>query len=77
MTAWDTLGSKGRGFIDQITSSEDFEYFFPGEEYTKPLRVYVGLNSAETLDERAELLLSEMIRVGAFSRSTLVLVTPT
>jgi len=77
LIAWDTLGSKGRNFIDEITSPEDFEYFFPGEEYGEPLRVYAGLNSAETLDERAELLLSEMIRVGAFSRSTLVLVTPT
>ena len=35
----------------------------------RPIRIYVGLNSAETLDERAKLALDEMIRVGAFDRS--------
>lgn len=77
LIAWNTLGSKGRDFVDGLTSSEDFEYFFPDEEYSEPLRVYAWLNSAESPEYRAELLLKEMLRVGAFSRSTLVLVTPT
>ena len=43
----------------------------------RPLRVYVGLNSAEEVEERAALVLAEMIRVGAFERSVLVVVVPT
>ena len=43
----------------------------------EPLRVYVGLNSAETADQRAALALAELIRVGAFGRSVLVIATPT
>ena len=43
----------------------------------EPLRVYVGLNSAETADQRAALALAELIRVGAFDRSVLVIATPT
>jgi len=42
-----------------------------------PLRVYIGLNSAETVDERAELALAELKRVGAFDRAALVIATPT
>ena len=43
----------------------------------EPLRVYVGLNSAETAEQRAELALAELIRVGAFGRAVLVIATPT
>ena len=43
----------------------------------KPIRIYAGLNSAESIDERARLVLAEMKRVGAFERSLLVVVTPT
>ena len=43
----------------------------------RPLRVYVGLNSAETVEDRAALALDEMIRVGAFDRSVLVVTVPT
>jgi uncharacterized membrane protein len=43
----------------------------------EPLRVYVGLNSAETLEQRAELALAELKRVRAFDRAVLVIATPT
>ena len=41
-----------------------------------PLRVYVGMRSAPTVEERANLALAEMMRVGAFERSILVLIMP-
>ena len=43
----------------------------------EPLRVYVGLNSAETVEQRAELALAELKRVGAFDRAVMVIATPT
>jgi uncharacterized membrane protein len=43
----------------------------------EPLRVYVGLNSAETAEQRAELALAELKRIGAFERAVLVIATPT
>jgi uncharacterized membrane protein len=42
-----------------------------------PLRVYVGLRSADDAEARARLALQEMLRVGAFERSVLVIATPT
>jgi uncharacterized membrane protein len=50
---------------------------FLGQEVTAPIRVYVGLNSAETPEGRARLALEELKRVNAFDRSVLILVTPT
>jgi uncharacterized membrane protein len=48
-----------------------------GAPALEPLRVYVGLNSADSVEARAQLALAEMIRIGAFERSTVVIVTPT
>ena len=50
---------------------------FWGKESIQPLRVYVGLGSKETTQERAKLALQELIRVGGFDRSVLVVATPT
>ena len=50
---------------------------FCGQPATRPLRVYVGLGSRETAEERAKLALDELIRVGGFERSVLVVATPT
>jgi uncharacterized membrane protein len=42
-----------------------------------PVAVYVGLDSAPTPTQRVELALEEMDRTGAWSRSLLMLVSPT
>ena len=75
---WETLWSRGREFVSGFNSREDIAEFFDSDEWIlDPLRVYVWLNSWDTLEERLDLLLEEMIRVWAFSRSYLILVTPT
>jgi uncharacterized membrane protein len=43
----------------------------------EPIRVYVGLRSAESLEGRTKLALDELSRVGGFDRSVLVVITPT
>ena len=77
LIAWNTLWSKWRDFVSWVTTREELEVFFENEDIREPLRVYAGLNSAEIIEERAQLLLDEMIRVDTFSRSYLILVTPT
>ena len=48
-----------------------------GRGALEPVRVYVGLRSADTLELRAKLALEELKRVGGFERSVLIVVTPT
>lgn len=73
---WESLGRMGRAMVaaspdqTQITT-------LTGGEALDPLRVYVGLNSAPDPEARARLALEEMLRIDAFSRSTLVIATPT
>jgi uncharacterized membrane protein len=73
---WRDLGRQGRNFISSGPTAAEISAFH-GEPAPMPIRVYVGLNAAETADERAHLALEELKRVGAFERSVLLLVTPT
>ncbi len=73
---WDELGRAGREFVASGPTAGQIGAFL-GREALEPIRVYAGLNSADTPQDRARLVLEELKRVGAFGRSALVVVTPT
>jgi uncharacterized membrane protein len=73
---WQEMGRFGRDFIATAPTREEIAEF-AGPRAMEPIRVYVGLRSAETARERAELALAELIRVGGFDRSYLILVSST
>ena len=73
---WDTLGRTGQNFVVNGPKQSDFIDFF-NEKVSDPVRVYVGLRSAKTVKDRAKLALDELIRVGGFERSILIIATPT
>ena len=74
--SWEDLGRQGRRFVDSGPNREAIENL-TGSEAIRPVRVYVGLGAAETPEERADLAVEEMKRVGAFDRSLLVVAIPT
>jgi len=73
---WDDMGRQGRRFISGGPTTEDI-LKFTEQPVMEPVRVYVGMNAAETFEERAELALRELIRLDAFGREVLVIITPT
>jgi uncharacterized membrane protein len=76
LVSWASLGAQGRERVVAVPSKSDISALTAGPAM-EPLRVYVGLNSAETADQRAALALAELKRVGAFDRAVLVIATPT
>ena len=76
LIGWTELGRTGRQFVSSGPSRDDIEAFL-GRPALQPIRVYAGLNSADDADSRAKLALDELIRVGAFDRSILVVAVPT
>jgi len=73
---WRELGRAGREFVASgPTAAEIAE--FNQTEALEPIRLYAGLQVADTPQERAQLLLQELIRTNAFDRSALVIITPT
>ena len=76
LIAWRDLGRQGRRFVGSGPGREDIAAV-TGLPAHEPVRVYVGLNSADTIEARTALALAELKRVGGFERSVLVIVTPT
>ena len=76
LVAWSGLGRQGRRFVSGGPDAATLSGFFD-TDLAAPIRVYVGLNSADSPEERARLALEELIRAGGFERSVLLLATPT
>ncbi|MBO9518529.1 MAG: alpha/beta-hydrolase family protein [Porphyrobacter sp.] len=76
LIAWEGLGRQGREYIASGPSTEDIAQLSGGPAQ-EPIRVYAGLNSADTVEERAKLALAELERVGGFDKSVLVVIAPT
>ena len=78
LVPWDTLGTYGRTFVASATSEEVLRSFAgDGADLAEPVRAYVGLRSADSLQERADLAVGELDRAGGFDRDVLVVVTTT
>lgn len=78
LVAWDTLGRMGRDFVATATSAQELARFHGSDaELTEPVRVYVGVRSADSVEERAALAVRELERAGGFDRKVLVVWVPT
>ncbi|MBB2990733.1 putative membrane protein [Mycolicibacterium iranicum] len=74
--AWDTLGYQGRNFVGTGPHADELARV-NGRPALEPIRVYVGLQTADTDEERMAVLLSELERTGAFEREVLVIAPTT
>ncbi|WP_299588245.1 alpha/beta-hydrolase family protein [uncultured Microbulbifer sp.] len=74
LLSWGSVGREGRRFMSLGPTAEDI-WEIAGEG-VDPIRVYVGLHSAETPQQRALLALEELKRVKAFEREILLIATP-
>lgn len=71
---WEDIGRQGRRHLSGGPDAEALARF--GGMAT-PVRVYIGLNAAESVAERVALAMQELDRTGAFERRVLVVITPT
>ena len=78
LAPWATLGEYGRSFVAGSTTPAELRAFHgPEADVLEPIRVYAGLRSAGSADERAALAVRELERTGAFQREVLAVVTTT
>lgn len=73
---WQEMGRWGRSFVSTGPTAADISAFW-GAPAPEPIRVYVGLNAADTAEERARIAFEELLRLNAFDRSVLVVAMPT
>jgi uncharacterized membrane protein len=78
LSPFEDLGLQGRRYVTDIVTREVIERVLGEPAKAEPIRVYVGYNTEPLYATgRAELALEELERTGAFSRSYLLLVSPT
>jgi uncharacterized membrane protein len=73
---WATLGYEGRNFVATGPDAAELTRI-NGSPAKEPIRVYAGLQTADTDAGRMAVLLSELERTGAFDRKLLVIVPTT
>ncbi|MFE2119753.1 alpha/beta hydrolase [Rhodococcus aetherivorans] len=74
--AWDTLGYQGRDFVGRGLSAAELTAI-NGAPAREPIRVYAGLQTADTPEARADLVIDELERTDAFDREVLVVIPTT
>jgi uncharacterized membrane protein len=73
---WDSLGFQGRNFVATGPHADELTKL-NGRPAKEPIRVYAGLETADTDQTRANVIVSELMRTGAFDRKLLVIVPTT
>ena len=76
LVEWETLGRQGRRFVASGPTVDELNAYHAGGAM-ESIRIYVGLKSAATIEERARLALDELIRTSAFDRDVLVVAITT
>ncbi|MBW4062135.1 alpha/beta-hydrolase family protein [Candidatus Saccharibacteria bacterium] len=76
LVSWASLGRQGRNFVGQGPTPAQLTAF-SAQPALQPIRVYAGIDSADTIQGRANLALAELERTGAFNRQVLVVMTTT
>ncbi len=71
LAPWDTLGRQGRAYVAN-TMTADAITAITDRPAQRPVRVYVGMQQADTPDARTDLAIRELDRVGAWDRKYLV-----
>ncbi|MDM7855775.1 alpha/beta-hydrolase family protein [Cellulomonas alba] len=76
---WSSLSREGVRFVNMaLTRAEiaDVTHVAP-DDVREPVRAFVGLASASTVDARVDLVMRELERLGAFDRSVICVASPT
>jgi uncharacterized membrane protein len=73
---WDTLGYQGRNFVATGPHADELTRL-NGAPAKEPIRVYAGLQTADTDQARMDVLVRELERTHAFDRKLLVLIPTT
>ncbi len=78
LAQWEDLGYQGRTFTgDAVTVDDLSAYHGSANGVRTPIRVYAGLKSADSPEERAQLVVDELERTNARDRAVLALVSVT
>jgi len=76
---WSSLAREGVRFVNIVLSRREISEVTkaPRAQVREPVRAFVGLASAPTVDARVDLVMRDLEQLGAFDRSVICIVSPT
>ena len=69
--SWDSIGREGRAFIHQGLTAEQISAVVGDPAAVDPVRAFIGLETAPTPTERAQLAVAELRALGGFEREAI------
>lgn len=76
LVSYRSLGREGARFVQTTTTAADIGAVLGSDVVAVPIRVFIGVESASSPEQRVDLAIAEMRRTGAFTRSTIVVQSP-
>ena len=76
LAKYDTLGLQGRRLVSEVTPTDAFVNIMGDAPSSDPVRVFVGMESADSQDDRVELAIQELRRAGGFDKSLIIAASP-
>lgn len=70
------LGREGARFVGTATTADDVRIVTGRDPVATPVRVFIGVEAADTVEQRVGLAMAELRRTGAFDRRILVVQAP-
>ncbi len=74
---FETLSRQGRRNVSTALTTDQILSVMGEAAQAEPIRIFVGLDSAPTPEERVRLAMDELERTGAFDRDLLMVISPT
>lgn len=73
---YDGLSREGRRYVRWRVTAADINSLSEAADAVEPVRVFIGIDHADTSKERVALAIAEMDRLGAWERSAILAVSP-
>jgi uncharacterized membrane protein len=70
------VGREGARYVGTATTDDDVTFVTGEPPVAPPIRVFVGLDAADSIEQRVGLAIAELRRTGAFERSCLLIQAP-
>ena len=69
--SWESIGREGRAFIASGPTAADISAVVGDPDTVEPVRAFVGLETAPTAGERAQIAVEELRKLGGFDRTAI------
>lgn len=77
LVSWETLSVQGRRYVSSALEIDEINKTMGVSTAKEPIRVFVGIDTADDEKSRVKLAIEELERTGAFERSLIMVISPT